>query len=280
MTAAGGTSYKWSTGETTQSITPTINSDITYSVVVTDANGCTGETTHTVQIYPEEQVVITGELVICAGGSTQLTASGVTGGTYQWNTGVGGNTITVSTDGTYTVTATYGNGCTSTASVTVVVNPKPTVTMTSSMGESICPGESTILTASAGQSYLWTPGNYTSQSITVSPAVQTQYTVEVVDANGCKGTATKTINIKTIPAADITGPTVSCAGEPVESVASGGSVVWKDDNFAPNPRTVNTTATTTYYGIITGTNGCSVEKSWTVKVADKPTLNNVGENTI
>ncbi|MGM9746799.1 MAG: T9SS type A sorting domain-containing protein [Paludibacteraceae bacterium] len=280
LTAAGGTSYKWSTSETTQSITPTINSDITYSVVVTDANGCTGETTHTVKIYPEEQVVITGELEICAGSSTTLTASGVTGGTYQWNTGISGNTLTVSTAGTYTVTATYGNGCTSTASATVVVNPKPTVTITSSMGDGICPGESTVLTASAGQSYLWTPGNYTSQSITVLPAVETQYTVEVVDANGCTGTAKKTISIKTIPAADISGPAVSCAGEPVELVASGGSVLWKDDGSTVNPRTVNPTATTTYYGIITGTNGCSVEKSWTVKVADKPTLNIVGETTI
>ncbi|MGN0187289.1 MAG: T9SS type A sorting domain-containing protein [Paludibacteraceae bacterium] len=280
LTAAGGTSYKWSTSEITESITPTINSDITYSVVVTDANGCTDETTHTVKIYPEEQVVITGELEICAGSSTTLTASGVTSGTYQWNNGQSGNTITVSAAGNYTVTATYGTGCTSTASVTVVVNPKPTVTISSSLGESICPGESTELTASAGQSYLWTPGNYTTQSITVSPAVETQYTVEVVDANGCIGIAKKTISIKTIPAADITGPTVSCAGEPVELVASGGSVLWKDDGTNTNPRTVNPMATTTYYGTITGTNGCSVEKSWTVKVVEKPTLNIVGETTI
>ncbi len=282
LTAKGGTSYKWSNGETTQSITPTITGDVTYSVTVTDDNGCSNEARHEVTIYPAEQVVITADkLKLCAGESVELVASDIIGGSYVWNTTETSKSITVSTAGTYKVTVTYGNGCTTTAEVTVTVNPLPVIEIKSSTGEfSICPNDEIELTATPGQSYLWTPGNLTSQSIKVKPTTETQYTVVVTDANGCVGTAKKTITIKTLPNAEITGPTTSCADEEVTLTASGGTVVWKDDLSSVNPRIVTPTVTTTYTGTITGPNGCSVEKSWTVNVVEKPTISVVGNTTV
>jgi hypothetical protein len=67
LTAAGGTSYLWSTGETTQSITPTITNNITYTVTVTDNKGCTATTNHAVTVIPESVINISGDLDICAG---------------------------------------------------------------------------------------------------------------------------------------------------------------------------------------------------------------------
>jgi hypothetical protein len=118
---------------------------------------------------------ITGNLTICAGASTTLTASG--GTSYSW-TGPGGFTaataaITVGTAGQYTVVVTSAYGCTSTCNRTVIVNPLPVCDITGNL--TICAGGSTTLTASGGASYAWTgPGGFTAATaaITVGTAGQ------------------------------------------------------------------------------------------------------------
>jgi hypothetical protein len=77
-----------------------------------------------VTVYPNPTASISGNLSICTGSSTTLTASG--GGTYLWANGLGTNpTITVSASGTYSVTVTDSNNCSSGANATVVVNQPP-----------------------------------------------------------------------------------------------------------------------------------------------------------
>ncbi|MEZ4910991.1 MAG: hypothetical protein R2774_09020 [Saprospiraceae bacterium] len=125
LTASGGSSYAWSTGDSGASITVSPSSTTSYTVTVTSDKGCVSTTSVTVIVNPLPNGNISGDTEICIGESTTLTASG--GSSYAWSTSQTGGSITVSPSSTtsYTVTVTSDKGCVSTTSVTVIVNPLP-----------------------------------------------------------------------------------------------------------------------------------------------------------
>ena len=86
LAASGGSSYVWSNGSTTSSITVSPTTTTTYSVTVTDDKGCIASTSETVIVNPLPVPSITGDNEICFGESTTLTASG--GRIYVWSTGL------------------------------------------------------------------------------------------------------------------------------------------------------------------------------------------------
>jgi gliding motility-associated-like protein len=124
------------------------------------------------------------------------------GGTYTWaNNSSTTNSITISPTATTIYAVTYSlNGCNSqSASGTVTVNAIPTVVVNS---PSICEGQSATLTATpsvAGGTYLWAPNGQTTNSITVTPASTSSYSV-VYSLNGCQSASvTSTVTINPIP---------------------------------------------------------------------------------
>src|SRR5258708_26603676 len=97
------------------------------------------------------------------GGSVTLDA-GVGFSSYLWSNGDNTQTITVNTNGTFTVRVTDGNSCQSLASapVTVTVNPLPVAVITPSGVTTFCQGGSVTLDAGVGfSSYLWSNGDNT-----------------------------------------------------------------------------------------------------------------------
>ena len=101
--------------------------------------------------------------------------------------------------GNHSVVYTYtdGNGCSNSASQTVTINALPTVSLPACKTVYIgyAPAASDILTAytsSGVLNYIWS-NNATTQSITVSPAATTTYTVTATDANGCMAVASTTV---------------------------------------------------------------------------------------
>lgn len=189
LDAGSFTSYSWSTGATTQTIN--VNTSGTYSVVVTNANGCTGATSQVVTVNPLPTVNINGNTTICSGTNTTLTASG--GVTYTWSNNSTTSAITVSPTSTttYSVVATDANGCTNSSSVTVTVNQSPSVGTTTNV--------LTITASQNGATYQWINCNgnvaingATNQSYTAT--ANGQYAV-IVTLNGCTDTsACVTIN--------------------------------------------------------------------------------------
>jgi gliding motility-associated-like protein len=150
---------------------------------------------------------------ICAGNSGTITATpDIAGGTFLWSSGgetTASITVTPNSTSNYSVVYTL-NGCTSVStSTTVTVNPTPTVAVNSA---SICQNQTATLTASpsvSGGTFLWNPNGETTNAISVSPMVTTNYTV-IYTLNGCSSSATQgivTVNLS--PAVSFTADTLS-----------------------------------------------------------------------
>lgn len=199
---SGNASYIWSTGETTSCITVTAAG--TYSVTVTNSNGCTSTCSKTVTVnaLPVCSISVTScyKNTICQGKTATLCATEGTGYTYSWNTGATTQCITVSSAGTYTVTITNSNGCSSTCSVKIKVCATPSVKVTSKTNTTDCyksNGSVTVLGSGGTAPYKYSitglHGNYKTTG-TFSRLASGNYTVYVADANKCTDSVNFTIS--------------------------------------------------------------------------------------
>ena len=192
----GGTtpySYSWDDPSSQTTSKATGLAPGTYHVTVTDAKGCS----QTVGITITEPVALSATTtvidVLCKGdatGSSTVTASnGTAPYTYLWSNGATDQIATGLTAGTYSVTVTDKNGCTTTVSSILISEPVTslTATITSSTNPS-CEGTTTgsaTVTASGGTgsyTYLWSNGQTTA---TATGLFAGSYFVSVTDANGC-----------------------------------------------------------------------------------------------
>ncbi len=190
-----GSNYLWSTGETTQTITPTSAGTYTVTVTISGAT-CDGTGTANAVNLTAPAPVVTGDTDICDGENSVFDA-GAGFNSYQWSTGETTATITVSSTGTYDVTVTNNDGCDGSSSLSLTVNPNPVV----ELGENqlICGDGSTppsLDAGNAGSSYVWSlNGSIISETgQTITPAASGVYTVEVTDPNGCRGQDDVTIS--------------------------------------------------------------------------------------
>ena len=184
---------------------------------------------------------------ICIGSSTTLTASG--GSVYKWSTGATTKSITVSPGVTTTYSVTVSEGSISdTDEVLVTVNPLPVADAGTDV--TIESGQSTTLTATGGDTYLWSNGA-TTASITVNPAATTTYEV-TVNKNGCtsKDAVTVTVNTASTPPTTVTADAgkdqTICIGSSTTLTASGGSVYKWSTGATTKSITVSPNVTTTY----------------------------------
>src|SRR5205085_1571347 len=271
LTATGGLSFLWSTSATTASITVNPTATTTYTVTVTNGNGCTSTCAITITVTPPPTCSITpANPSICVGGSSTLTASG--GTSFLWSNAATTASITVNPTATttYTVTVTNANGCTSSCSTTVTINPAPVCNITPA-NPSICVGGSSTLTATGGTSFLWSNAA-TTASITVNPTATTTYTVTVTNANGCTSSCSTIVTINPAPVCSITpaNPSICVGGSSTLTASGGTSFLWSNAATTASI-TVNPTATTTYTVTVTNANGCTSSCSTTVTINPAPT---------
>jgi hypothetical protein len=179
-------SYEWSTGSVSSSINT--NAAATYTVSVTDDNGCVGTDDITTFAASNPDAMINGDVGICAGSTTTLSASPTSAeSSYLWSTNETTADISVSTAATISVTITDVNGCTGSASVNTVVNPLPTPQIVGDV--SFCdgaPSNVVLSTLVSYSSYQWSTGSSAS-FINVVIDQNSTFSVTVTDANGCVG---------------------------------------------------------------------------------------------
>ncbi|NNK88853.1 MAG: hypothetical protein HKO90_11260, partial [Flavobacteriaceae bacterium] len=266
LTASGGTDYEWNTGQTTATITVSPTVTTTYTVTVSD-NGCSAADEVTVTVNPLPEADAGPNVTINYGDSITLSASG--GSSFIWNTGESTQNITVSptSDTTYSVTVTE-NGCQDIDYVTVFVNID--VNANAGPDVTICQGESTVLTASGGETYEWSTGE-TTQSITVNPNVSTTYSVIATTGN-VSDTDEVIVFVNPIPSANA-GPDVSILnGESTTLTATGGATYLWNTGETTQSITVSPNQTTTY-SVQVELDGCQNSDEVTVTVNEQVTAN-------
>ncbi|WP_178988434.1 T9SS type A sorting domain-containing protein [Winogradskyella schleiferi] len=262
LTASGGTSFLWNTGEITATIEVSPIEETVYSVEVSDEN-CSSTDEVTIFVNEAPELTITEDVVIVEGESTTLTASG--SDNYEWNTGETTDSVTVNPTitTTYTVSTTGVGDCPSNAEVTVTVIPE----VVANAGEdiTICNGESVTLTASGGSTYAWDTGDVGSELI-INPSETTTFTVTVEDDYGYTDTDEVTIFVNEAPELIVTEDLVIVEGESTTlNVTGSDNYAWSTGETTDSI-TVNPTVTETYTVTTTGVNGCSNNAEVTVTV--------------
>lgn len=284
-------SYSWSTGDTVQTIKVAPTDTTTYTLITTDFEGCpTTPATLTINVIPPIQVEITGIDTICAGDSTLLTCTPAT--TYLWSTGETTQSIWVKPNATtsYWVNTTH-SGCNGLPdTLTVVVNPVPTINIGKSK-LSACQQEVVtfyyIGNASNQTIYDWSVTHGTilsglgTDTITAAfDSTGTQFIYLTINDKGCVVKDTQQIFINPTPIISAGPDTSICKGTAVYSlkgqILAGTSCqyFWSPSYGLDNPNALNPNAfpdTTTTYYFYAVCNGCtSSVDSVTVFINPRP----------
>jgi len=275
LSATGGVSYIWNTGNTGSNIAVAPSANQSYTVTASNSYGCMSSASATVTVNNLPTITFNGSTTICDGASTSITATGAS--TYAWSTGSQNGTVSLSNAGTYTVTATDAQNCTNTATVTIKVNQNPDVQISGS--DYICVGNTATLTASGAQTYIWNTEE-TTPSIAVSPVANSTYSVTGYDTNGCHTTSSKVVNVVSLPVVAVSGTKTICSGQSTTLTATGGaSYVWSNGETS-NSITVSPAATQSYVVTVTNTHGCVSSLETQVTVNDLPQISFTGDTAI
>ncbi len=191
--ASGAATYEWADFSTAHLTDFIIQYDTLLTLIGTDANGCVGYDTLAVIAHPLPNVSITTTELACKGAEVIFLASGATD--YEWFdlTTTATYTITITNDIVLTVKGTDAMGCIAYDTIHVTALSLPLV-MISADTTAICDGDEIILTGSGANSYFWST-NETTNQITVSPAVTTNYSLTGTASNGCENAATFLITV-------------------------------------------------------------------------------------
>ncbi|MFM7154326.1 MAG: hypothetical protein ACKOZV_09400, partial [Bacteroidota bacterium] len=222
VSASGGLgtrSYKLGTGSWQSSNQFTGLAAGTYTVYVKYDAGDEVSDMVTITDPPPVTANVTGDLTVCSGETTTLTATG--GSSYLWNGTLGTNAaimVSPTINTTYSVSVTDANNCLSTASVTVqiyIVQP-PVITYTDNTGlnnndGTICAGSDAMVNITGAVSYIWPDGS-TAASRTLAPACTTPYSLTVTDVNGCTLSSDLQITVNYEPSVTQVSPATGSAG--------------------------------------------------------------------
>ncbi|MFO0467921.1 MAG: beta strand repeat-containing protein, partial [Bacteroidota bacterium] len=272
-----GVTASWASNTITISGTPTVSGTFNYTIPLT--GGCSSiNATGTIIVNPENTVIaVIADSIACLNAamtSILYTTTGATGigASTGLPTGVSAgwiaNTITISgsptVSGTFNYTIPLTGGCgtvnvTGTISVKEIISEKISIHDKSGLTDDdgiICFGESVLLTAKGGASYLWSNGD-TAAFLILSPLTTTDYSVTITSNDGCTVVEKATVKVNASPAPTVTTTNPDCpqsqTGTATASVGSGWTYLWSNGSSTP----VITGLVQGLYALtVTDANGC------------------------
>ncbi|HND89121.1 MAG TPA: hypothetical protein PK971_12380, partial [Saprospiraceae bacterium] len=289
----GGTPYQfsWSNGATVED--PTNVPGGTYTVTITDSNGCTKTATATVA-NNNITFTVSGSTTAATtclppgNGSVNITVNpGTNTYTYEWSNGATTEDISNVPAGTYVVTVSAGGNCTQTQSYTVADQPnQPNLSTTQVNTTCDLSNGSINLSVSGGVSpytFAWDPGGQTTEDI--SNLLAGTYTVTVTGSNGCTKTAQVTITNNnppfTVTPTIVANTTCNGTGNGSISlsVSPGGSYTFTWDG-GQTTSSLNNLLPGTYAVTVSAGGSCTQEHSYTVPdQPNQPNLSSTQVNT-
>jgi gliding motility-associated-like protein len=275
LTVSGGTgpySFSWTTGQTTEDLTNIPSG--TYSVTITDANGCFTSYSYTINQPSTYSVNLTPQNVLCFAGNSGQIFSTVTGGTapytYLWNSGANTPNLTGLTAGNYTLTVYDNNGC-STSANTTLSQPAFATTLTAVVTNEACANTPTgainltVNSPTPGFTYFWNNGAATEDLTAITANL---YAVTVTDNNGCVTTASFQVNAATpiyasaiITAVDCFDNATGAINLSVSGATPNYSFNWSNGATSED---INSLIAGVYFVTITDQNNCSQGFSFNV----------------
>ncbi|MCC6371145.1 MAG: gliding motility-associated C-terminal domain-containing protein [Bacteroidia bacterium] len=258
-----------------------------WSVTVTDGlTGCQINDVFFIQQPPALTLnIVASSPTACVGntiGLTGNTSGGTAGYTYTWTSGPISNSMVTFSGiaGTYTfeLNSRDTNNCSvsNTTSIAFINNPVLSIN-----NVSICPLETATLTVMGATTYSWSNAVFTN-SIAVSPTVNTQYTV-TGNAMGCTNTAVGSVVIKSVPVVVFSSNSPVCNGQVLSLSAQGGTAyVWVGpQSFTSNVAALSfANAGLNHNGIytttVTAANSCTNTAAFTLSVHPTPALSASG----
>ena len=268
LTAPNASSYIWSNGQTTQSVT--VQSAANYSVTITDADGCFLDDNADVSQFISASTSATSNTLLCGSAGTGVIDLTVSAGAapfaYSWSNGANTEDLSGLNTGTFDLTVTDNNGCEYTDSYTV--NGPTSLSFNSVNTSSPSCGVLTdgiidisVAGGIAPYSYLWSNG---STNEDLSGVANGTYSVTVTDGNGCQTNISSTLNVVSTVA--ITIDNVSdeslILGGGIDVSVSGGQapyfILW---NTGATTSSVSGLAAGTYTVTVSDINGCLAEQT-------------------
>jgi hypothetical protein len=261
---AGYTTYLWSTGQSTESITVTTAGF--YQVFVTNSLGCDGFSAPlivTTLTNPSPAISADGPLSFCPGEDVVLNA-GFGYSAFEWQPGLENTqTLTVTTAGDYSVTVTGSNGCSGTSpTVTVEVFPVPNPQIQADGPLQFCDGDDVVLSVlGTYASYLWTSGSTTPEILVTETG---QYGVIVMDMNGCVDSS-QVVNPVNVTVWD-PQPFIVESGDTLTCTPAFATYQWYENDTMVtvpgfNSQILITQSSGNYTVVVTDANGCVGESN-------------------
>ena len=265
ISGSGAFTYAWDNNVIDGvAFTPTATN--TYTVVGTDANGCTN--TDQVQVVVNALPIVNAGInqTSCAGTAVTLSGSGAV--SYSWDNGVNdGVAFTPTNSASYTVTGIDTNGCINTAQVYVAVNALPIVS--AGNNQTVCEGTAVTLVGSGALTYSW--DNSVNNGVPFTATSTTTYTVTGIDSSGCSDTAQVQVFVNPSPVISAGNDQTVCSGATV-TLAGSGATSYSWSNNISNGVPFTATSTTTYTVTGTNGNGCVNTAQMTVIVNTLPVV--------
>ena len=281
---AGGFTYSWSPVAGAAATLPNVGAG-TYTITVTDANGCTEQANVNVSSVNGPIITLDSSTDASCNGETDGSATvSVSGGTpaytYSWAPSGGTNPTENNLGaGTYTVTVIDDAGCTSLFDVTIG-EPDEIIISGTTSNATCADNDGSIQTnvsgGNGGFTYTWTPSGTGANPTGLSPGT---YDVTVTDANGCTAQSSFIVGLDNSLLVEIVpdAPVIGSGDEVTLNVTtipgtSNPSYSWSPSeglscDDCPSP-IASPSTTTTYTVTVTDANGCTGQATVTVFVTE------------